>query len=238
MKIASWNVRRNSKCVDYAFEVLEVDVLLTQECRMLSHPKLEYSGDYIDERWVKHSWGNVTFSRFPIQRFQLETEYKGSLNLTGMESDYGKLALVNIYGLFEKSGPHSSSKMASPGLHRKLSDLSPLFWDKSRHDFQGFLVMGDLNHDRRMDVHPNFKRRGAFPHEGLMKRIEDFQMTDLLLRDFPEFIQTYRSVRGNFPWQLDHAFISNSLAKHASAHVVSNKEIEQLSDHNPVVVTL
>jgi endonuclease/exonuclease/phosphatase family metal-dependent hydrolase len=89
-----------------------------------------------------------------------------------------------------------------------------------------------------MDEHKNFRRVGTAPFSGLFKRIEDFQLTDLLQRDFPEGIQTYQAVRGNFPWQLDHAFVSASVQRRFTSDVLSGDHLRQLSDHNPVIVEL
>ena len=238
MKVISWNIRKNPSALDFAFDALKADVLLAQECNVLQRPGLESVGQFIDERWVSHKWGNVIFSRKPLRKFELNTEYKGSMTLASVASEVGELALINVYGLFEPVLPGSRIKNVNPGLHRKFSDLTPLLWNRVSHDFDSFLLMGDLNHDRRMDSHPNFKRRGSLPAERLMQRIEDFQMTDLLIRDYPDYVQTYRAVRGNFPWQLDHAFASNSVAGKMIANVVSNPVIESLSDHNPVVIDI
>jgi exonuclease III len=238
LRVISWNIKRSTAAIDFAFDELKADVLLAQECNLLTHPNLESVGHFISERWVSHKWGNVIFSKLPLQAIELNSEYKGSLTVASVPSELGKLALINIYGLFEPVMPGSRLKNVNPGLHRKLSDLTPMLWNRVKYGFDGFLLMGDLNHDRRMDTLPSFKRKGAFPAQRLMERIEDFQMTDLLLRDYPEYVQTYRAVRGNFPWQLDHAFASTKHSKRIRSTVFNSSEIESLSDHNPVVVDI
>ena len=238
MRVISWNIKRSTAAIDFAFDELKADVLLAQECNLLTHPDLESEGAFISERWVRHRWGNVIFSKLPLQAVELSSEYIGSLTVASVPSELGNLALINIYGLFEPVMPGSRVKSVNPGLHRKLSDLTPMLWNRVKHGFDGFLLMGDLNHDRRMDTLRSFKRKGAFPAQRLMERIEDFQMTDLLLRDYPDFVQTYRAVRGDFPWQLDHAFASTRMAGRMKVEVVTNAGIEQLSDHSPVVVDI
>lgn len=242
MRVISWNIRRNPKCVDVAFKELGADVLLAQECNVFQHPKYQSVGEKVDERWVKHSWGNVTFSKLSLETIEIHSEYKGSLNMTKLQTKLQtknfNLGLVNIYGLFEKINPESKRKMATPGLHRKLSDISPFLWHKTDLDFTGFLIAGDLNHDRRMDSLKSFRKKHSTPFSGLFQRIEDFQMTDLLFQKYPDGVQTYKSVRGNFPWQLDHAFVSNKLAERASVYVDQIGLERGLSDHNPVVVDL
>jgi endonuclease/exonuclease/phosphatase (EEP) superfamily protein YafD len=238
VRIISWNIRRNNAAIDFAFDELGADVLLTQECSSIDYPRFNSLGKFIDERSVKRKWGNLVFSRVPVQPIEVITEYKGSLTLASVDSELGQLGLINLYGLFEPVSPGSRQKLANPGLHRRLSDLAPLLWGRVSHDFDGFLMMGDLNHDRRMDYHPNFRRKGASPAQRLMERIEDFQMTDLLLKEYPDGVQTYRPVRGDFPWQLDHAFASTQLSTGMKAEVASSAQIEQLSDHNPIVVEI
>ena len=238
MRIISWNIRRNPRAVEYAFDFLQADVLLAQESNLLSFRDLFTAGEFTAERWVKRKWGNVTYSKHPLKGISIETEYRGTLQLAALESPVGTLGLVNLYGLFERVGPETTQKSVIAGLHRKLSDLSPLFRRQIPHDCAGFLMAGDFNVDRRMDSHKNFKRGNTRPVEGLMARLEDFGLTDLMLRDYPDFVQTYRPVRGTFPWQLDHAFASTRFADRMKAQVVSNAEIESLSDHNPVVIDI
>lgn len=238
MRVVSWNIRRNPKCIDVAFDELGADVLLAQECNVFRHSRYQTVGERVDERWVKRSWGNVTFSKLPLEKIDIESEYRGSLNVAKVSHDNFSLGLINIYGLFEKISADSSRKMATPGIHRKLSDLSPVLWNKFDFGVRGFLVAGDLNHDRRMDTHKTFRKKYSNPFAGLFKRIEDFQLTDLLFRDNPEGVQTYKSVRGDFPWQLDHAFVSTKLAEKTGV-LVSPIGLERgFSDHNPVVIDL
>lgn len=236
MRIISWNIRRNPRAVEYAFDFLQADALLAQESNLLTFHNLFAAGQFTDERWVNHKWGNVIYSKHPLEEVSIQTEYRGTLQLAAFESPVGKLGLVNLYGLFEKVGPDTAQKSVISGLHRKLSDLSPLFRGQITHDCAGFLIAGDFNVDRRMDSHKNFKRGDTTPVGGLMARIEDYGLTDLMLRDYPDFVQTYRPVRGSFPWQLDHAFASNSTAPKVRVEVLSSDEIDTLSDHRPIAI--
>ncbi len=238
MRVISWNVRKNPRAIEFALRELDADVLLAQECNVLSREGQHATGAFIDERWVAHKWGNVIFSKTPLEGVMLNTEYQGSLSLAALTSPVGRLGLINLYGLFERVAPDSPKKLATPGMHRKLSDLSPLFWGKTDHQLDAFLVMGDFNHDRRMDEHKNFRRIGTTPFSGLFRRFEDFQLTDLLHRDFPEGVQTYHSVRGNFPWQLDHAFVSSSVQNRFTSEVLTGEHLRKFSDHNPLIVEL
>lgn len=238
MHIISWNIRRNPRAVEYAFDVLRADVLLAQESNLLAFRNLNTVGQFTAERWVSHKWGNVIYSQQPLEEISIQTEYRGSLRLAAIESPIGKLGLVNLYGLFEKVGPEATKKSVIAGLHRKLSDLSPLFRGQVHHDFAGFLMAGDFNIDRRMDSHKNFKRGDTKPVGGVMNRIGDLGLTDLLRRDYPGFVQTYRPVRGSFPWQLDHAFVSDSNDGRAAVEVLSSGEIDSLSDHRPISIDL
>jgi len=238
MRIISWNLRRNPDAVEYAFDVLGADVLMAQESSLHNFGGLDLMGQFIDERWVKHRWGNGIYSKTKLTPIPCVTEYRGSLGSAAIDSPLGSLCLLNVYGLFEKVSPETRKKSAIAGLHRKLSDLAPLLRRQVQINVHEFLLVGDLNIDRRMDSHPNFRRKGVEPAEGVFKRIEDFQMTDLLRRDYPECVQTYRSVRGNFPWQLDHAFVSSPAAQRVTAQVLTTKEIDAMSDHRPIVLEI
>ena len=79
MRLVSWNIRKNPQAVEYAFDALGADVLLAQECNKRSQPGLESVGEFIDERWVRHKWGNMIFSKTRLSPLLLESEYKGSM---------------------------------------------------------------------------------------------------------------------------------------------------------------
>jgi endonuclease/exonuclease/phosphatase family metal-dependent hydrolase len=61
-------------------------------------------------------------------------------------------------------------------------------------------------------------------------------MTDLLHAQFPEGIQTYRAVSGEYPRQLDHVFVSNNLASACGISIYDSSEVLKMSDHNPVIL--
>jgi len=238
MRIVTWNIRKNPDAVAFAFDSLGADVLLAQECHTRELSGLSVVGANIEERWVKHKWGNYTFSKMLLARVEFPTDYKGSLTVTTVQTATGLLGLINIYGLFERIGPGETKKLVTPGIHRKLSDLSPLLWRKAPGAIDRFVIGGDFNHDRRMDTHPSFKKLKATPFSGLFARVEDFGMTDLLHAQFPEGIQTFRAVRGEYPWQLDHVFVSNKLASTCDISVHDSSEVHKMSDHNPVILDL
>lgn len=238
MRIVSWNVNRNVYCVDYAFDYLGADVVMTQEGKMSDYPEVHAVGSDVDERWTKRRWGNYTFSKHPVQALEFPTEYRGSLHGVSLDSSIGQILLFNIYGLFEPVEPGSRKKIATPGVHRKLSDISPVLWKKLDLNHEHVLIAGDLNHDRKMDRHKSFRRPNSEVFDGVFSRFEDFGLVDLLNRDYPDGVSTFEAVRGGASWQLDHAFASRALAGRASTWVDDSSETRPLSDHRPVVMDI
>jgi hypothetical protein len=140
MRIVTWDIRKNPAAITFAFDVLKADVLMAQECSTRELPGLEVVGANIEERWVKHRWGNHIFYKVPISRLEFPTEYKGSLTVTTVQTATGLLGLINIYGLFGRIGPGETKKLVTPGIHRKLSDLSPLLWRKAPGAIDRFVI--------------------------------------------------------------------------------------------------
>ena len=158
--------------------------------------------------------------------------------MVSLDTPIGQLLLFNIYGLFEPVEPGSKKKMATPGLHRKLSDISPLLWNKLDIEASHVLIAGDLNHDRKMDQHKSFRRPNSEVFDGVFSRFEGFGLVDLLSRDYADGVSTFEAVRGGASWQLDHAFASRALAVRISTWVDDSSETRPLSDHRPVVIDL
>lgn len=242
MKIVSWNVRHSKRAFSFATESLGADVLMLQESSLLQGAPLGWSvrGANLDEGGKKLGWGTHILSRLPLGEVTIETRYQGSMTVATVTARNGlTLGLINIYGMFEKPPGGVGESKANLGLHRKLSDLGWWFYGLTPPKVDGFILAGDLNHDRRMDTHPTFRKKGRRPAATLFNRITDFGLVDLLREEFPEGVQTHWHIKSSFPWQLDHVFLSPSIGKVGfTVDVLQTEEVLALSDHAPVVLEL
>jgi len=78
------------------------------------------------------------------------------------------------------------------------------------------IIAGDFNIDRRMDDNPTgtrFSKKDERRCNFFFDFILDLGFEDCLRMVSPDYIQTYRPIRGNYPWELDHMFATPSLTK-------------------------
>ena len=115
-----------------------------------------------------------------------------------------------------------------------FSDLTPILdntrdsWGKKRKIILG----GDFNASFQWD-----DQQPGESHRIMFERLENFGMVDPLREKYNQPVQTWRSSNSKKSWQLDYVFVSNNLAERVKdVNVLYSKEIEQLSDHNPIEV--
>ena len=70
MRIVSWNINRNVHCVDYAFDYLSADVVMTQEGKMSDYPEVHAGGLMLMNVGRK---GAGATTRFQSIRFRLSS---------------------------------------------------------------------------------------------------------------------------------------------------------------------
>lgn len=239
LRIVTWNIKRNTEAFAYARDVLKADAIFFQESPGLPE-NCGYTGIHrnIDERGAKRNWGNTSAvaQGFTIEDVQMETSYVGSLITSRITTPEGKrIGVINMYGLFERPSTESRGGVANPGLHRRLSDVSFWLYGQIEPKVDAFVVLGDWNQHRVMDqkFKSDYQRQSA---NNFFNRFDDYSLVDLVGAHFTESPQTYRAVRGNFPWQLDHIFVSQAnFEDFAKPEVDDSAQVDSISDHRPVV---
>ncbi len=194
-------------------------------------------GFQIDERGRTESWGNQILSKTPLEPVDLSSEYKGSMVAASTTLENGlTIGLLNLYGLLEPVPGNSKTKIVHFGLHRMLSDAG--FWlaGFSGPKVDAFIVAGDLNKDRQMDGKRSLKS-GRQISSNLLNRFTDFGLEELMPKYYPDGVQTFRHSTSAVPWQIDHLFVSESLASNVeSVEVTDNDLVRRASDHFPIVM--
>ena len=93
--------------------------------------------------------------------------------------------------------------------------------------------------DRRLDDNPTgtrFAKKGQRVRNAFFDAILSLGFYDCIKKSYPDYVQTYRAGRGDYPWQLDHMFATESLYDRLeSVHIVANAATIKASDHNPIV---
>lgn len=241
MRIVTWNIKRNERAFAYAREVLKADAIFFQESPGVPENS-GFNGTHrnIDERGARRKWGNTSAvaQGFTIEDVPLDTSYVGSLIASFITTPEGqRIGVINMYGLFERPSTSSRGGVANPGLHRRLSDVSFWLYGQVEPKVDAFIVLGDWNQHRAMDqkFKSDYQRQSA---NNFFNRFDDYSLVDLVAHHFDEPPQTYRAVRGNFPWQLDHLFVSQGGLNNFSKPVVdASAQVDSISDHRPVVTT-
>ena len=239
LRIVTWNIKRNKDAFAYARDVLKADAIFFQESPGLPED-CGYSGTHrnIDERGAKRKWGNTSAvaEGFTLEDVPLDTSYVGSLIASLITTPEGRrIGVINMYGLFERPSTESRGGVANPGLHRRLSDVSFWLYGQVEPKVDAFIVLGDWNQHRVMDekFRSNYQSQSA---NLFFDRLQSYSMVDLVSEHYTEPPQTYRAVRGSYPWQLDHVFVSQaSLTDFAKPEVDDSAQVDLISDHRPVV---
>lgn len=239
MRLVTWNIKRSEAAFGYALDVLKADAIFFQESKGLpAGSQLVGVHRNINERRAKRNWGNTSAVIPPLEiaDVELDTSYWGSLIASVVKDPSGaRLGVINMYGLFERPSATSRGGVVNPGLHRRVSDIT--FWLHTQHgpEVDAFLLLGDWNQHRVMDVkfRSNHQSNSA---SNFFDRLLGLGLTDLVDLHYENAPQTYRAVRGNYPWQLDHVYVStSSRADFGKPWVDDSPEADSISDHRPIV---
>jgi endonuclease/exonuclease/phosphatase family metal-dependent hydrolase len=228
-RLVCWNMGqagRYSSSRAHAWRYLEelgADVALLQEV-MTPPPDMQ---DRVAWTPTGHSrsWGSAVFARTgQVQPEAVDHTYPGQVQVAEVALRPGTGAIaVSIHAPILRNYSVTT-------LHKIFSDLTPLLEKRKAPIFLG----GDFNAGLQWDV-----RQRSRTHRILFDRIEEFGLTDCLRLFHTEFVQTYRHLRGNTPWELDHVFVSNFIADQVrSCEVIDTEEARALSDHNPIVIDM
>lgn len=235
LSILTWNMdhwkrtrEQREGAWDYLSRNVSADILLLQECA----PPMQDNGPFrvlyrrLDD---KKSWGSAVATRgLPLDEVPFRNGNPGAV----IAADVGLLnglvlTVVSLYGRFDEDS------YVTTGLHRVLSDLTPLLWTERNRRL--FIVAGDYNASTQWDErYPNQDPS----HQIFFDRLEDLSLVDCTRRHFKQHRQTHRHSGSDFPWQNDYIHASGRLAeKMVRCEVLDDERVRGLSDHNPVVAT-
>jgi len=174
-------------------------------------------------------WGSAVVTRgLRLAEVHLKKNYyPGALTVGEVTlPDQSTLIAISLYGQLEDT-------YSITGLHRMLSDLTPLLHGKLHKGRAPKVILGgDLNASRQMDA-----KQGDNSHHIFFQRLEDFGLVDCQGAFGDGRPRTLRHRSSDFPWINDYIFASQELAEHVIAsEVIENPELLGFSDHNPVTV--
>ena len=107
---------------------------------------------------------------------------------------------------------------------------------RRRENAEHIIIAGDFNMDRRMDENPTgsvFAKKGTYPTNNFFDAILDLGFHDCMRKFNSEPVQTHRNARSEFPWELDHMFVTPTLYK--SLTKIDVIAATSMSDHDPIV---
>jgi endonuclease/exonuclease/phosphatase family metal-dependent hydrolase len=171
-----------------------------------------------------HNWGTGIFTAgLPIRPIHIQTSHKCCLSCAEILLSEEGLIVISLYARLEDG---KSIKV----IHRLISDLTDLL---NRYRKKSNIILaGDFNAGLEWD-----RRQGNNSHRIMFERIGDFGLIDVLKTSDP--VQTWRCDKSKVKWQIDYMFVSDKLNERInSAKVLYTSDIEKLSDHNPIELSL
>jgi exonuclease III len=219
MRVISWNMnKRKEGCWEFAINNLNSDFVMAQEASRL------IKGINATERSLTKKTNRTAFySRDKnYQKIKMEDDRGMGLLVTSYKDIY----FINVYANLD-------FKPVDPPLLGFISKFVSNL--RHRHDAKNIIIAGDFNMDRRMDDNPTetkFTKKDTYPHNDFFNAILDMGFYDCVRKHISKPIQTFRPVKGNFPWELDHMFCTKDLYDCLKRISVQDTK---LSDHNPII---
>ena len=240
--VATWNMaywthnKHAEKAWDYLLNKIDADFYLLQETTI---PEvLEGDKNFIWHRGEtrgRNYWGTGIYSkRYPLTQEPDESipcwnkdRFDELCVVANASIEDMDMTLISLYGRFDYIGRAS---YAIPNLHRVLSDLTGIL--NGHFGKRSIIFGGDINVSEQLD-------RGNNSHRLFFERLKDFKLEDSFkLNGHKNYVQTFRHINSEKPWQNDYIFLSKPISKtFVSCEVIENDAVRQYSDHNPVVVT-
>jgi len=238
MRFVTWNMNywiRNKQqrklAWSYLFDELDPDIALLQEAKIQTLNLDNYNIIYhkLDGR---RDWGSIIVAKnYRLFEHLIKNYYPGSRGLIAAEAQVSeniRITVINIYGQIDPDG------YATTTLHHMLSDLTPILHKEGKKKF--IVLGGDFNISKQWDE--KYKNRDPL-HKLVFDRLEDFGLVNCTGIFYGGHIKTYTHRRGNFPWQTDYLFVSSNLKERIKfCEVISSEEINELSDHSPILLEL
>jgi endonuclease/exonuclease/phosphatase family metal-dependent hydrolase len=260
VRVVSWNLdhwqgSRERRAAAWRYldgplvEELQWDVALLQECVPPPHRT-----DCLFRPVRNGPWGTAIVTRgAPLHTLELEDDsLPGCLVAAEVDlGERGNVTVVSLYGLNDfpkrvgdETSPH---RYAITGVHRLLSDLTPLIDLRGRVRAPRPLILaGDLNVSTQLDP-PDRER-----HRNVLERFASLGLTDAWnvspdklpaedcsCADAPTcgHVRTHTHRRSAKPWQDDYVFVNRRLRVTSCRTVIDDLTWDR-SDHAPVATIL
>lgn len=230
MRVVSWNMNRRRGSWDFLKNSIKPDVALLQEASPFDDDSIKNHSSKII---VKKNLTNVVYGKdAPPEKVKLPTDGGMGVNVSAFNFDkFGKIFFVSVYG----------NLGFGDNLDIHLMGVLTLYTETLRklHGAEHILIAGDFNMDRRMDDNPTgtkFSKVGERRQNMFFDSIKRLGFIDCLELHHPNYVQTHRHNRSDFPWQIDHMFLTETLSKTlVSLEVLETTEVISRSDHNPII---
>ena len=220
MRIVSWNMnKRKSGNWEWLFECVNPDYVLAQE----ASPLLD--GMTATLRTTTKKTNRSVFYSKSNNHSQVKVTHDNGMGLIITEAE--KIHFICVYANldFKPVDPPLLGLISSYVSHLRRYEAA-----------KEILIAGDFNMDRRMDENPTgsvFAKKGTYPTNNFFDAILDLGFHDCMRKFNSEPVQTHRNARSEFPWELDHMFVTPNLYKS-----LTNIEViaaNAMSDHDPIV---
>ena len=225
IKIVTWNIdfkTDKSKLWDYIDNKIDPDILMLQECKTFPD-SYQSAGKHIGGT---RSWGSVVLSKkYPLQPISVPN-HDGWVAGATIKIDDLDLFVFSIHAKLKDIG-----KYVVPHLKIIFKDI---MLSAGKAKSKNIVIGGDFNAARLYDN--VYSQPDESSHVKFFEWLEtNFNLVSVTGN---EEIQTMRG-NSKHPYQNDDIYVSNSLGKQLkNPQVLFDEQIDQLSDHNPVVVTL
>lgn len=210
----------------YLTETISPQIALLQECVPSVNINNQYKILY-QEIGGTRKWGTaIAVRELPFQEINIHKSHPGAVVAAEITCP-GEMVItvISLYGMFDNDGYVTTT------LHRTLSDLTPLLHGERSKRL--FIVGGDFNASTQWDE--RYKNRDP-AHRLFFERLEDFGLINCTNKHYKKHVQTHRHSRSDFPWQDDYIYASKKIAnKLVFCDIKSDKQVLELSDHNPVL---
>ena len=210
-------------------DALDPDIALLQETSRFDD---EIESACIAEATVKKNLRNSIYvKKYEFERLRMLKEMsKALISVRVSDTPIGPIFFLGVYGNLDYAGVLDITLLGFISMWVTIL--------RNQHDAKNILISGDFNMDRRMDDNPTgtkFSRVGERRHNTIFDGILNLGFSDCMRKFHSEPVQTFRAVRGDYPWELDHMFATKELYKSLeSIEVISDQKVVSLSDHNPI----
>lgn len=240
IKIATWNMaywshKKYSEEAWAYFLNLDTDILLFQEAR----PPNSLIRDDMHLIWKEigesRRWGSgILIKGFKTEEYKINLD-QGWVNCAKVKlSEKQDLFVISLHArlkdLKSSNNPHG---MVVPHLFNIFKEFTPIL------DSKNYVVIGgDFNADRMIDKY--YYQPEGTKHSQFFDWVEnDLGLINSTKEYFKDTIQTVFTPSQKYPYQDDYIFLSKNLKnKLKFCRVPDRQEIEKLSDHTPVIITL